>query len=107
MKVVLRQPERLAAAGVGASGARPPEPHPGQESYSKRQLVGFSMASERRRRVPLAEMSGFGGRNGTRNGTRTPTRPSHGRCPIAVNVQRRSISNMASDGRGGWKQAAE
>jgi len=27
MKVVLRQPERLAAAGAGASGARPPEPH--------------------------------------------------------------------------------
>src|SRR5216117_1978124 len=48
---------------------RPPEPHAGQESYSKRQLVGFSMASERRRRVPLVEMSGDDGRNGTRNGT--------------------------------------
>jgi hypothetical protein len=27
------------------------------------------MASERRRRVPLIEMSGFAGRNGTNNGT--------------------------------------
>jgi hypothetical protein len=53
---------------------RPPEPHADQGNHLKRQLVGFSMASERRRRVPLAEMSGFAGRNGTKNGT-----PSLGR----------------------------
>jgi len=76
-----------SAAGAGlspASGAmapqapkfnpRPPEPHAGQESYSKRQLVGFSMASERRRRMPLPEMSGLAARNGTNNSTTTTPR---------------------------------
>ena len=69
--------EAHAPVGRRALNPRPPEPHAGQGSYSKRQLVGFSMASERRRRVPLVRMSGDDGRNGTRNGTRTRTRPSH------------------------------
>jgi len=57
------------SATNGMIDPRPPEPHTGQEHQPKRQLVGFSMASERRRRVPLPEMSGFAGRNGTKNGT--------------------------------------
>src|SRR5438105_12514923 len=55
---------------------RPPEPHAGQGNHLKRQLVGFSMASERRRRVPLAEMSELAGRNGTRNSTTRPRNDS-------------------------------
>src|SRR6266516_8111737 len=64
-------PRRLAGAESGRRdlNPRPPEPHTGQEHEPKRQLVGFSMASERRRRVPLIEMSGFAGRNGTNNST--------------------------------------
>jgi hypothetical protein len=37
--------------------------------HLKGQLVGLSVASERRCRVPLAEMSGFAERNGTPNST--------------------------------------
>src|SRR5438552_4114373 len=66
--------ELLQARGQRDLNPRPPEPHAGQESYSKRQLVGFSMASERRRRMPLPEMSGFAGRNGTNNSTTTTPR---------------------------------
>ena len=75
-----RRASRLAVeSGRRDLNPRPPEPHADQGIHFKRQLVGFSMASERRCRVPLIEMSGDAGGNGTRNGTRTPTRPSHDR----------------------------
>src|SRR5437660_3404823 len=48
MKVVLRQPGRLAAAGAGASGARPPEPHSAPARAQNHQNVGFVRGSERR-----------------------------------------------------------
>src|SRR6266487_5140007 len=46
MKVVLRQPERLAAAG--ASGARPPEPHAQMSSGELRQPVAITRCSGQR-----------------------------------------------------------
>ncbi len=67
-------PRRWAGAESGRRdlNPRPPEPHTGEGIHLKRQLVGSSMASERRRRVPLREMSGFAGRNGTNNSTAFP-----------------------------------
>src|SRR5437762_12011477 len=66
-----RQRNRQRCFGLKESGRRdlnprPPEPHAEQGNHLKRQLVGFSMVSERRRRVPLIEMSGFAVRNGTK-----------------------------------------
>src|SRR5258707_30962 len=49
----------VGTAGFDASGAQPnPRPHADQGNQPKRQLVGFSMPSERRCRMPLPQMPG-------------------------------------------------
>src|SRR2546427_7876524 len=89
---------------------RPPEPHAGGGIHLKQQLVGFSMASERRRRVPLSEMSGFAGRNGTNNGTTCRGRPwASPTPPLGCLSPRLSLGAAHAHGEPlfGWFAAAD
>src|SRR5438552_5380954 len=95
--------ELLQARGQRDLNPRPPDTHAGQESYSKRQVVGFSMASERRRRMPLPEMSGFVGRNSTNNSTTTTPRSTWTALGSLIRHDAGPDDNGCPLARSGWR----